>query len=67
MGVVAIAGSFNLREIVEAQRDVWFIIPQFLGFLIFVVAGVAVTSVTHLTNLKQNKNWPKVTMSNMAV
>ncbi|MBD0198392.1 NADH-quinone oxidoreductase subunit NuoH, partial [Acinetobacter baumannii] len=43
MGVVAIAGSFNLREIVEAQRDVWFIIPQFIGFLIFVVAGVAVT------------------------
>jgi len=43
MGVVAIAGSFNLREIVEAQRDVWFVIPQFLGFLIFVVAGVAVT------------------------
>ncbi|PRD20521.1 UNVERIFIED_CONTAM: nuoH [Trichonephila clavipes] len=43
MGVVAIAGSFNLREIVEAQRDMWFIIPQFLGFLIFVVAGVAVT------------------------
>ena len=43
MGVVAIAGSFNLREIVEAQREVWFIIPQFLGFLIFVVAGVAVT------------------------
>jgi len=43
MGVVAIAGSFNLREIVEAQRDMWFIIPQFIGFLIFVVAGVAVT------------------------
>jgi len=43
MGVVAIAGSFNMREIVEAQQDVWFVIPQFLGFLIFVVAGVAVT------------------------
>ena len=43
MGVVAIAGSFNLREIVEAQRDIWFVIPQFLGFLIFMVAGVAVT------------------------
>ena len=43
MGVVAIAGSFNMREIVEAQKDVWFVIPQFLGFLIFVVAGVAVT------------------------
>ncbi|MFB2578011.1 NADH-quinone oxidoreductase subunit NuoH [Acinetobacter sp. c2-A9] len=43
MGVVAIAGSFNLREIVEAQRDMWFIIPQFLGFMVFIVAGVAVT------------------------
>lgn len=40
MGVVAIAGSFNMREIVEAQRDVWFVIPQFLGFIIFIVAGV---------------------------
>lgn len=43
MGVVAMAGSFNLREIVHAQADGWFIIPQFLGFLTFVVAGVAVT------------------------
>ena len=43
MGVVAIAGSFNLREIVEAQRDVWFVIPHFIGFIIFVIAGVAVT------------------------
>ncbi|MFB2539009.1 MULTISPECIES: NADH-quinone oxidoreductase subunit NuoH [unclassified Acinetobacter] len=43
MGVVAIAGTFNLREIVEAQRDVWFIVPQFLGFMVFIVAGVAVT------------------------
>jgi NADH-quinone oxidoreductase subunit H len=43
MGVVAIAGSFNMRAIVEAQRELWFIVPQFFGFLIFVVAGVAVT------------------------
>lgn len=43
MGVVAMAGSFNLREIVEAQTTVWNVIPQFLGFLTFVVAGVAVT------------------------
>jgi NADH-quinone oxidoreductase subunit H len=43
MGVVVLSGSFNLSEIVEAQRKVWFIIPQFIGFLIFLVAGVAET------------------------
>ena len=43
MGVVAMAGSFNLRDIVLAQTGVWNVIPQFLGFLCFVVAGVAVT------------------------
>ncbi|HWV67494.1 NADH-quinone oxidoreductase subunit NuoH [Chitinophaga sp.] len=43
MGVVVLSGSFNLAEIVEAQRKVWFIIPQFIGFLIFLVAGVAET------------------------
>jgi NADH-quinone oxidoreductase subunit H len=41
MGVVMLAGSFNLREIVEAQRDLWFVVPQFLGFITFLVAGVA--------------------------
>ena len=41
MGVVMLSGSFNLREIVEAQRDGWFIGPQFLGFLIFLIAVVA--------------------------
>jgi NADH-quinone oxidoreductase subunit H len=42
MGVVVIAGSFNLREIVLAQRDGWFIVPQFVGFVTFALAGVAV-------------------------
>ena len=44
MGVVAQAGSFNLRDIVAYQADnLWFIIPQIFGFLTFFVAGVAVT------------------------
>ena len=43
MGVVAMAGSFNLRDIVEVQTTVWNVVPQFFGFLTFVVAGVAVT------------------------
>ncbi|MBJ6119177.1 NADH-quinone oxidoreductase subunit NuoH [Pontibacter sp. BT310] len=43
MGVVLMAGSFNLREIVEAQRGLWFFIPQILGFIIFFIAGIAET------------------------
>jgi len=41
MGVVMLSGTFNLREIVEAQRDGWFIVPQFFGFIIFLVAVIA--------------------------
>ncbi len=41
MGTVIIAGSFNLSDIVEAQRHLWFVVPQFFGFLVFMVAGVA--------------------------
>jgi NADH-quinone oxidoreductase subunit H len=43
MGVVMMADSFNFREIVEAQRHVWFIFPQFLGFVVFLIAGIAET------------------------
>src|SRR4051795_12125214 len=43
LGVVIIAGSFRLTDIVEAQRGMWFIIPQFLGFILFLIAGVAET------------------------
>ena len=42
-GVVILTGTFDLREIVEAQRRVWFFIPQLLGLLIFLVAGLAET------------------------
>jgi NADH-quinone oxidoreductase subunit H len=43
MGVVLLAGSFNLHDIVEAQRNLWFCIPQFFGLLIFIIAGLAET------------------------
>ena len=43
MGVVGIAGSFDLREIIEAQRGLWFCIPQFFGMIIFLIAGIAET------------------------
>ncbi|MEE8057755.1 MAG: NADH-quinone oxidoreductase subunit NuoH [Pseudomonadales bacterium] len=41
MGVVMMAGSFNLREIVQAQQHGWFIVPQCVGFVIFLIAGIA--------------------------
>ena len=57
MGIVIQAGTFNLHEIVLAQQQAsplaalpglswlpnWYVIPQFLGFLTFMVAGLAET------------------------
>src|SRR3990172_9046844 len=43
MGVVMLSGSFSLVDIVEAQRGLWFCVPQFLGFVVFLIAGVAET------------------------
>lgn len=43
MGVVVMAGSFNMRDIVAAQAEGWYIGPQIIGFIIFVMAGLAVT------------------------
>jgi NADH-quinone oxidoreductase subunit H len=43
MGVVVQAGSFSLRDIVEAQDGLWFCVPQFVGFAVFVIAGLAET------------------------
>jgi NADH-quinone oxidoreductase subunit H len=44
LGVVITAGSLSLTEIVHAQGDIWYVVPQFVGFLIFVVAGFAETN-----------------------
>jgi NADH-quinone oxidoreductase subunit H len=41
MGVVMLAGSFNMKDIVLAQQGRWFVIPQFLGFIVFFIAGIA--------------------------
>ena len=43
MGVVLMAGSFNLGEIVAAQRNMWFVVPQLIGFVVFFIAGLAET------------------------
>jgi NADH-quinone oxidoreductase subunit H len=41
MGVVVQAGSFRLTDIVEAQRHMWFCVPQALGLAVFLIAGLA--------------------------
>jgi NADH-quinone oxidoreductase subunit H len=44
LGAIMMAGSLSLVSIVEAQDQVWFVVPQFLGFLIFMIAGFAETN-----------------------
>jgi NADH-quinone oxidoreductase subunit H len=46
LGVVFMAGSLSLVDIVRAQGSdgIWFVVPQLIGFLIFMVAGFAETS-----------------------
>jgi NADH-quinone oxidoreductase subunit H len=41
MGVVVLAGSFELRAIVEAQEGLWYIVLQPVGFVVFLIAGLA--------------------------
>jgi len=45
VGVVMLAGSLSLTEIVDAQAaQGWFIVPQIVGFVVFLVAGFAETN-----------------------
>ena len=43
MGVVMLAGSFDLRTIVEEQEAIWYCIPEILGMFVFFIAGIAET------------------------
>jgi NADH-quinone oxidoreductase subunit H len=44
LGAIMMAGSLSLVTIVEAQDTIWYVIPQAVGFLIFMVAGFAETN-----------------------
>lgn len=44
VGVLMTAGTLSLTGIVEAQEGMWYIVPQFVGFLIFLTAGFAETN-----------------------
>jgi NADH-quinone oxidoreductase subunit H len=44
IGVVMMTGSLSMTAIVEAQGNMWNIVPQFVAFLIFLVAAFAETN-----------------------
>ena len=44
LGAIMMAGSLSLVSVVEAQDGIWYIVPQLVGFLIFMVAGFAETN-----------------------
>jgi NADH-quinone oxidoreductase subunit H len=45
IGIVMMAGTLSLTEIVHYQEHhLWFFIPQFVGFIIFLIAGFAETN-----------------------
>jgi NADH-quinone oxidoreductase subunit H len=44
LGVAMTAGSLSVVDIVEQQDSIWYVVPQFAGFLIFLVAGFAETA-----------------------
>ena len=41
VGVIMLSRSMNLSDIVDAQKPLWFIVYQPLGFFIFFIAGLA--------------------------
>jgi NADH-quinone oxidoreductase subunit H len=44
LGVVLMAQSLSLTAIVDAQDDWWYILPQLVGFAVFMFAGTAETA-----------------------
>jgi len=44
VGVIITAQTLSLTGIVEGQKGMWYVIPQFFGFLVFLTAGFAETN-----------------------
>jgi len=44
VGPLMLAGSLNMLDIVEAQKEMWFIVYQPLAFVLFFIAGLAETN-----------------------
>jgi NADH-quinone oxidoreductase subunit H len=44
LGVVIMAHSLSLTDVVAAQDDWWYVVPQVVGFVVFMLAGTAETA-----------------------
>ena len=44
IGVILITGSLSLVDIIGRQERMWFIVPQFFAFAIYVICGIAETN-----------------------
>jgi NADH-quinone oxidoreductase subunit H len=44
IGVLILAGSTSLETIVSVQARMWFIVPQIIGFVIYIITAVAETN-----------------------
>jgi NADH-quinone oxidoreductase subunit H len=44
VGVLVLAGTTSLRGIVNAQAGLWYVIPQFVGFIVYIITAVAETN-----------------------
>jgi len=44
IGVLILAGTTSLTGIVHAQQKLWFIVPQFIGFIVYIITAIAETN-----------------------
>jgi NADH-quinone oxidoreductase subunit H len=44
VGVILMTGTLSLAEIGRAQAHMWFVVPQFVGFVVYLIAGIAETN-----------------------
>src|SRR5262249_17047696 len=44
VGVILMTGTLSLAQIARAQDHMWFVVPQFFGFVIYVLSAIAETN-----------------------
>jgi NADH-quinone oxidoreductase subunit H len=61
IGVLMMAGTLSLTEIANAQADLWYIVPQFVGFLVFLTAGSPRPTAPRSTSPRPTPSWCRAT------